>query len=102
MFTEIILTLLSSEAVEARGVVLGWRLLTDPLSPIYAPRVRSVDLDHLWTEALAVLIALRRVADQDWGQACRQGMDVAQPSIATATFPATPLCARSAEVGRKH
>ena len=52
MFTEIILTLLSSEAVEARGVVLGWRLLTDPFSPIYAPQVRSVDLDRLWTEAL--------------------------------------------------
>ena len=96
MLTEIILTLLSSEAVEARGVVLGWRLLTDPFSPIYAPQVRSVDLDRLLTEALAVLFALRRVADQDWGQACRQGMDVARPQIATATSPATPPCARSA------
>jgi hypothetical protein len=59
VLTELILTLLSSEAVEARGVVLGWRLLTDPCSPIYAPQGRSVDLDRLCHESLPVLFALR-------------------------------------------
>lgn len=62
VLTELILTLLSSEAVEARGVVLGWGLLTDPCSPIYAPQGRSVDVQRLRYEAHAVLFALRPLA----------------------------------------
>jgi hypothetical protein len=60
VLTEIILGLFSSEAVEARGVALGWRLLTDACSPLYASRGDwTYDRDRLWHEALFVLVALR-------------------------------------------
>ena len=52
---ERILTLRSSDPVEARGVALGWRLFTDACSPIYeAPG--SGDLDRLWYESLALAV----------------------------------------------
>ena len=60
LLTELILSLRSSEAVEAQGVVLAWRLLTEATSPVYLPPGgRLVDPDRLWHEALAVLSALR-------------------------------------------
>jgi hypothetical protein len=49
-------TLHSPEPVEARGMVLAWRLFTDPVSPLYA---RQGDGDRLLQESLAVLFALR-------------------------------------------
>jgi hypothetical protein len=61
VLAEIILRLRSSDAVEARGVALGWRLFTDPCSPIYTPPgERSGDLNRLWYESLSVLSALRQ------------------------------------------
>jgi hypothetical protein len=63
ILTELILSLRSSEAVEARGVALGWRLLTDPTSPVYAPpRAESVASDRLWHASLSVLLALQPLA----------------------------------------
>jgi hypothetical protein len=60
LLTELILSLRSLEAVEPRGVVLGWRLLADPLSPLYAPeRDFPRDPDRLWRHSLSVLLALR-------------------------------------------
>jgi hypothetical protein len=61
IITELILTLLSSEAVEARGVVVGRRLLTDPCSPLYK-QGQSVRTDRLSYETLAVLFTLRPLA----------------------------------------
>lgn len=58
VLVELILSLRSAEAVTARGVVLGWRLLTDPGSPFYALG-GSDDPDRLWRELLVVLLALR-------------------------------------------
>jgi hypothetical protein len=58
VLTELILTLRSSDPVEARGVALGWRLFTDACSPIYEPP-GSGDLDRLWYESLGLLFALR-------------------------------------------
>jgi hypothetical protein len=62
VLTELILSLRSSEGVAARGVVLGWRLLTDPTSPVYVPPGQLADPDRLWHESLAVLFALRPLA----------------------------------------
>jgi hypothetical protein len=62
VLTEMVLSLRSSEAVAARGVVLGWRLLTNPRSPVYVPPGRPPDPDDLWHESLGVLSALRAVA----------------------------------------
>ena len=62
VLTEVVLSLRSSEAVAARGVVLGWRLLTDPSSPVYAPPGELADPDRLWHESFAVLFALRPLA----------------------------------------
>jgi hypothetical protein len=59
VLTELVLSLRSSEAVVARGVLLAWRLLTDPTSPVYAPPGESADPDRLRREAVAVLFALR-------------------------------------------
>jgi hypothetical protein len=60
LLAELIRGLRSSEPIEARGVVLGWRLFTDPCSPIYAaPDGGSGDLDRLWYESLSLLFALR-------------------------------------------
>jgi len=60
VLTELILSLRSSEAVEARGVVLAWRLLTDAASPVYGPLGgRPADRDRLWDESLSLLVALR-------------------------------------------
>jgi hypothetical protein len=60
ILTELVLSLRSSEDVDARGVVLGRRLLTDPVSPIYAtPGDGSAAGDRLWHESLATLLALR-------------------------------------------
>jgi hypothetical protein len=59
VLSELILSLRSSEAVEARGVVLAWRLLTDAASPIYAPPGgQAGDVDRLWHESWTVLFAL--------------------------------------------
>ena len=60
VLTDLILLLRSPQAVEARGVALGWRLLTDPGSPLYerdepGPSVGAC----LWRESLAVLEALK-------------------------------------------
>lgn len=62
VLTELVLCLRSSEEVAARGVVLGWRLLTDPSSPLYASAREFADPDRLWRESLAVLFALRPLA----------------------------------------
>jgi hypothetical protein len=63
ILTELILSLRSSEPVEARGVVLGWRLLTDASSPIYAPPGGGPgNPDGLWYESQVVLFALRPLA----------------------------------------
>jgi hypothetical protein len=62
VLTELVLSLRSSEAVAARGVVLAWRLLTDPTSPVYVPPGQFADPDRLWHESLAVLVALRPLA----------------------------------------
>jgi hypothetical protein len=60
ILTEVILTLHSSEVVEARGVVLGWRLLTRGSSPLYAPnRPSTGDLDCLRYAATLVLVTLQ-------------------------------------------
>ena len=59
VLTELVLCLRSSEAVAARGVVLGWRLLTDPSSPVYASPGGFAKPDRLWHESFAVLLALR-------------------------------------------
>ena len=60
VLTEIILTLHSSEVVEARGVVLGWRLLTRGSSPLYAPNKPSTGgLDRLRYSATVVLVTLQ-------------------------------------------
>ena len=59
VLTELVLHLRSSEAVGARGVVLGWRLLTDPGSPVYVPPGEFADPDRLWHRSFAVLLALR-------------------------------------------
>jgi hypothetical protein len=62
VLTELILSLRSSEAIAARGVVLAWRLLTDPTSPVYLPPGHLNDSYRLWNESLAVLLALRPFA----------------------------------------
>jgi hypothetical protein len=63
MLTELVLSLRSSEAVDARGVVLGRRLLTDPVSPVYAaPNGRPAGGERLAYAALSVLLALGPVA----------------------------------------
>ena len=60
VLTDLILLLRSRQAVEARGVALGWRLLTDPGSPLYQPEERgSSDGKRLWRESLSILQALR-------------------------------------------
>jgi hypothetical protein len=59
LLTELILTLRSSNPVEARGVALGWRLFTDVCSPIYEPPGGSGAIDRLWYESLTLLFALR-------------------------------------------
>lgn len=60
LLTELILSLRSSEAVAARGMVLAWRLLTEATSPVYAsPPGQCADPDRLCHESLAVLFALR-------------------------------------------
>ena len=59
VLTEIVLSLLSSDAVAARGVALGWRLLTHPCSPLYAPNRRPTGrVDDLTHDATLVLLAL--------------------------------------------
>jgi hypothetical protein len=59
VLVEIVLSLLSSEAVTARGVALGRRLLTDPCSPIYAPEEgRTGGGERLWRSSITVLLAL--------------------------------------------
>jgi hypothetical protein len=63
LLSELIRTLRSSEVVEARGIVLARRLLTDALSPIYGPPSGEPGgPDRLWYEALVVLFALRPLA----------------------------------------
>lgn len=63
VLTELVLSLRSSENVDARGVALGWRLLTDPASPVYAqPRTQPAAGDRLWYAAASVLFALQPLA----------------------------------------
>jgi hypothetical protein len=60
VLTDIILLLRSQQAVEARGMVLGWRLLTDPGSPLYELEEHgSSGGERLWRESFAVLEAMR-------------------------------------------
>ncbi len=60
ILTELVLSLRSSEAITARGVLLGRRLLTDPASPLYqTPGIGSAGRGRLARAALAALIALR-------------------------------------------
>lgn len=68
VLTELILSLRSREAVAARGVVLGWRLLTEPRSPVYAPPSGHLaDPDRLRHESLAILLALRPLTAAEGG-----------------------------------
>jgi hypothetical protein len=63
VLTELVLSLRSSEDVAARGVALGWRLLTDPASPIYAPsRGQTAAGERLWHASVSVLLALQPLA----------------------------------------
>jgi hypothetical protein len=60
VLTDLILLLRSPQPVEARGMALGWRLLTDPASPLYEPEERESSRGRrLWGQSLAVLQALR-------------------------------------------
>jgi hypothetical protein len=60
VLTDLILLLRSSQPVEARGMLAGWRLLTDPGSPLYEPEESgSPEGARLWRESLAVLEELR-------------------------------------------
>jgi hypothetical protein len=60
VLTDVILLLRSPEAVEATGVALAWRLLTDPGSPLYEVEEQgSSKGERLWRESSAVLEALR-------------------------------------------
>jgi hypothetical protein len=60
VLTDLILSLRSPEAVDARGVALGWRLLTDPGSPLYELEEQGSSRGgRLWRESFAVLEALR-------------------------------------------
>jgi len=60
VLTDVILLLRSTEPVEARGMALGWRLLTDPGSPLYeAEDAGAAPGARLWRQSLAVLQALR-------------------------------------------
>jgi hypothetical protein len=59
VLADLILLLRSRHAVEARGMARGWRLLTDPGSPVYeADDDGSSPGARLWRESLAVLEAL--------------------------------------------
>jgi hypothetical protein len=61
VLTDLILLLRSRDAVTARGVALGRRLLTDPGSPLFElDEYGSSNGDRLWRESLAALEALRR------------------------------------------
>ena len=60
ILTDVILLLRSPEDVEARGMVLGWQLFTDPGSPLYELEEHgSSKGERLWRESIAVLEALR-------------------------------------------
>jgi hypothetical protein len=60
LLTDVILLLRSPEDVEPRGVALGWRLLTDPGSPLYELEEHgSSKGERLWRESFGVLEALR-------------------------------------------
>jgi hypothetical protein len=60
VLTDLILLLRSSQPVEARGMLAGWRLLTDPGSPLYEPEEAGPSGGaRLWRESLAVLEELR-------------------------------------------
>jgi hypothetical protein len=65
---ELILRLRSPNPVEARGVALGWRLLTDPVSPIYLQDGGSTpDAGRLRYQSLATLRALQPPAGVSGG-----------------------------------
>ncbi|HEY7151010.1 MAG TPA: hypothetical protein VH391_04965 [Solirubrobacterales bacterium] len=57
---QLVSSLRSAEVVEPRGVLLGWRLLTDPCSPLYDSPAHAVEPDRLRRRALAVLLACTR------------------------------------------
>jgi hypothetical protein len=60
VLSAVIALLRSPETVEARGMALGWRMLTDPGSSLYEPAERgSSGGARLWRESSAVLRALR-------------------------------------------
>src|SRR5262249_51298506 len=59
VLTDVITTLRSPETIEARGVALGWRLLTEPGSPMYAAPDQPEDPKRLRQESILVLLALR-------------------------------------------
>lgn len=58
LLEELIRCLRSTDAIEPRGVALGWRLLTRADGPLYAPVGGSRDPDRLWYAALSLLFAL--------------------------------------------
>lgn len=60
VLADLILVLRSRQHVEARGMALGWRLLTDPTSPLYEVEESGPSEGaRLRRESLAVLEALR-------------------------------------------
>jgi hypothetical protein len=60
VLTDVVLLLRSPSDVEARGMALGWRLLTDPRSPLYELEEHgSSGGERLWRESFAVLEAMR-------------------------------------------
>jgi len=60
LLTDLALLLRSPDAVEATGMALGWRLITDPGSPLYEVEERGASRgERLWRESSEVLDALR-------------------------------------------
>jgi hypothetical protein len=60
VLADLVSLLRSPEAIEARGMAMGWRMLTDPGSSLYEPDEReSTGNKRLWRESAAVLQALR-------------------------------------------
>src|SRR5262245_25644147 len=59
VLTDVITTLRSPQTIEARGVALAWRLLTEPGSPMYAAPGQPGDPKRLRQESILVLLGLR-------------------------------------------
>jgi hypothetical protein len=82
VLAELIRSLNSSEAVKPQGMVLGWRLLTEPGSPLYAsPGGRPQDPDRLWYAVLSLLFTLRPLTSA--ARPTAEGCDGARYALAS-------------------